>query len=139
MKIKLSDKADFWKQIFTFKNGFIFIPNLDSQFKHDLIKWVHNYSPSFNFNLDYGWCNLTYAKIYEMLRSIEGEGNNYVLLCGATCYNDIILWSDKFSLKELNIILVYDYIIPKERAYLIPLKSYKPLEMSKKFCLFTRE
>jgi len=75
-----------------------------------------------------------------MLKVVEGEGNNYVLFCGASCYNDVIFIDNyKDFLKDLNIILVYDYIIPKERAYLIPLKSYKPLEMANKFCLFTRE
>lgn len=117
-----------------------FIPNLDSQFKNDLIEFVHNHNPIESFKLEEGCCHFGYPDIFWMLRAIEGNGNNYALLCGASCYNDILSIEHlKEMLKELNIILVYDYVIPNDRAYLIPLKSYKSIEMSEKFVLFTRE
>lgn len=105
-----------------------------------MIEFVHNHIPTELFKLNEGCCHFSYCDIFWMLRAIEGKGNNYALLCGASCYNDI-LWIDNYKnlLKEAHIILVYDYVIQNDRAYLIPLKSYKPLEMSEKFVLFTRE
>jgi len=116
------------------------IPNLDSEFKNKCIEWIHNSIPFQKIMLGEGHCCVNFVHIIEMLRCIEGEGNNYILLCGASCYNDILLIDNyKIVLKEYKIILLYDYVIPKERAYLIPMKSYEPLELSNKIVLFERE
>lgn len=115
------------------------IPNKNTLLKQKCIRHISIKTPIDEFSLNEGDFHLNNLQIFQMCRRLQNKADNHVLLCGMSCYFDVIMIDNYIEkLKELNIILCSSSRIVNNSAYLIPLISYNPFKLHEDFVRFTK-